>query len=395
MALRTEPRTTATESATRDSGWIVLAAVVGVLSVIGLMMVLSASSVEAFRRHGGAWVFFLRQLVWVGLGTLAMLVTASVDYRRWRRVVVPLMVTSFVLLVAVVIPGVGVTVSGSTRWLAFGPVRVQPSELAKLAVLMFSADLLARRADAGWVHDARTTLRPVLLTAGILAGLVLSQPDMGTAMVIVLIVAVALFVGGVPLGQMSALTVVMSLLALVLGMGAGYRRARMLSFLRPFEDFSNAGYQLSQSLVAFGTGSVAGVGLGASRAKWGFLPNAHTDFIFAIIGEELGLLGSLFVLALFAAFAVVGIRTALRAPDRFGTLVAAGVTAWVGGQAVVNMGAVTGMLPVTGVPLPFVSFGGSALVVTMAAVGILVNIARQPVRTGRTGPGGQNAMATR
>jgi cell division protein FtsW len=375
MALRAEPRA----AATRDSGWIVLAAVVGVLSTIGLMMVLSASSVEAFRSHGGAWVFFLRQLVWVAIGALALLATASVDYRRWRRLVVPLTVSSFVLLVAVLLPGVGVTVSGSTRWLDLGPLRVQPSELAKLAVLLFAADLVARRAEGGWVHDARTTLRPVLVTGGILAGLVLCQPDMGTAMVIVLIVVVALFVGGVPLTQMSALTVVTAVSAVVLGLGAGYRRARMMSFLRPFEDFSNTGYQLSQSLVAFGTGSVAGVGLGAGRAKWGFLPNAHTDFIFAIIGEELGLLGSLFVLGLFAAFAAVGVRTALRAPDRFGTIVAAGVTAWVAGQAVVNMGAVTGMLPVTGVPLPFVSFGGSALVVTMAAVGILVNIARQPV----------------
>jgi cell division protein FtsW len=375
MALRTEPRPAAQ---TRDSGWIVLAAVVGVLSTIGLMMVLSASSVEAFRIHGGAWVFFLRQLVWVGFGGLALLVTASVDYRRWRRLVVPLTLTSFVLLVAVLLPGVGVTVSGSTRWLDFGPLRVQPSELAKLAVLLFAADLVARRAEGGSVEDARATLRPVLVTGGILAGLVLCQPDMGTAMVIVLILVAVLFVGGVPLGQMSALTVVTAVSALLLGLGAGYRRARMMSFLRPFDDFSNAGYQLSQSLVAFGTGSVTGVGLGASRAKWGFLPNAHTDFIFAIIGEELGLLGSLFVLTLFVGFAAVGVRTALRAPDRFGTILAAGVTAWVAGQAVVNMGAVTGMLPVTGVPLPFVSFGGSALVVTMAAVGILINIARQP-----------------
>ena len=389
MALRVErsartgpPRRAGTAgpkaATTRDSGWIVLAATVAVLSVVGLMMVLSASSVEAFRGYGGPWFFFLRQLVWVAIGALVMLVTATVDYRRWRRLVVPLMMTAFVLLVAVVIPGLGVTVSGSTRWLAFGPVRVQPSELAKLAVLLFAADLMARRGEAGWVHDARTTLRPILLTGGILAGLVLCQPDMGTAMVIVLILVVALFVGGVPLGQMSVLTVATSVGALVLGLGAGYRRARMFSFLRPFDDFSNAGYQLSQSLVAFGTGSVAGVGLGASRAKWGFLPNAHTDFILAIIGEELGLLGSLFVLALFATFAVVGVRTALRAPDRFGAVMAAGVTAWVAGQAMVNMGAVTGMLPVTGVPLPFVSFGGSALVVTMGGVGILVNIARQP-----------------
>ena len=359
----------------RDSGWVLLAAIVAMLRTIGLMMVLSASSVEALRSYGGAWVFFQRQAMWVAIGSVALIGTAALDYRLWRRAVLPLVGVSFVLLLLVLLPGVGITAGGSSRWLGTDSLRIQPSELAKLAVLLFGADLLSRRAEL--VGDWRMVMRPLLLTAGVVAALVLLQPDMGTAMLMVLIVLVLLFVGGVPLLPMGGLGVVTGISAVILAKAESYRWARVSSFRDPFGDFSHTGYQVAQSLVALGTGHVGGVGLGASRAKWGFLPNAHTDFIFAIVGEELGLIGTFLVVGLFATFAFVGVRTALRAPDRFGALVAAGVTAWVCGQAFVNMGAVTSILPVTGVPLPFVSFGGSSLVVTMGATGILLNIARQ------------------
>ncbi|MEA2974467.1 MAG: cell division protein FtsW [Actinomycetota bacterium] len=361
----------------RESGWVLLATVTALLIVMGLMMVLSASSVEALRSYGGAWVFFQRQAAWVAVGTAAMVVTALWDYRRWARLAWPLVVASLVLLLAVHIPGVGINVSGSTRWLGFGFFTFQPSEMVKFALLVFVADLLARRCDR--MHESRLTLRPVVVVGGVLGGLVLLQPDMGTAMLLVLIVLVELFVAGLPLLKMAAVVVTSTVGALFLAMGAGYRRGRVAGFLDPWGDVSNTGYQVAQSLVALGTGHLAGVGLGASRAKWGFLPNAHTDFIFAIVGEELGLIGTLLVLGLFAAFAVLGIRAAMRAPDRFGMLMATGITAWVVGQALVNMGAVTGMLPVTGVPLPFLSFGGTSLVVSMASVGILLNIARHAV----------------
>ena len=350
-------------------------AVVALLCVIGLMMVLSASAVQSLRTSGEAWSVFLRQCLWVGIGAVALAVGATVDYRRWQRLVGPLLGLSVLLLVLVLVPGVGITVSGSTRWLGSEAWRIQPSELAKLAVLVYAADLLARR--QGELSDPRLGLRPVLAVAGTVALLVLAQPDMGTAMVIVVVALAVLFGSGIPMRQLSSVFVATALLACVFGMSADYRRARVMSFLRPFEDAGNGGYQLAQSLVALGSGQLTGTGLGAGRAKWGFLPNAHTDFIFAILGEEMGLLGALLVLALFAALALLGLRTALRAPDCFGCLLAVGVTAWVVGQALVNLGAVTGMLPVTGVPLPFVSFGGSALVVTMAAVGILVNVGRQ------------------
>jgi cell division protein FtsW len=364
-------------AAARESGWLLLATVTALLIVMGLMMVLSASSAEALRSYGGAWVFFQRQAIWVAVGTVAMVVTACWDYRRWSRLGWPLVIASLVLLAAVHIPGVGINVSGSTRWLGFGFFTFQPSELAKFALLVFVADLLARRSDR--MHESRLTLRPVVVVAGSVGALVLLQPDMGTAMVMVLIVLVELFVAGLPLIRMAGVFFASTVGAVVLAMGAGYRRNRVFGFVDPFGDLSNTGYQVAQSLVALGTGHIGGVGLGASRAKWGFLPNAHTDFIFAIVGEELGLVGTLLVLGLFAAFAVLGIRAAVRAPDRFGMLMATGITAWVVGQALVNMGAVTGMLPVTGVPLPFLSFGGTALVSTMAAVGILLNVARHAV----------------
>jgi cell division protein FtsW len=359
-----------------DSGWVLLAALVAMLCVTGLMMVLSASSVEALRSYGGAWVFFQRQLMWVALGSLALIGTMALDYRKWRRAVLPVLGVSTVLLLLVLVPGIGLSAGGASRWLGKGSLRIQPSEFAKLGVLLFVADLLSRRADH--VRDWRVVLRPVLLTTGMVAALVLVQPDMGTTMLIVLIVLVLLFVGGVPLFSMASVGAVTAVGAVLAAKVEGYRWDRVASFRDPFGNFSNTGYQVAQSLVALGTGHVGGVGLGASRAKWGFLPNAHTDFIFAIVGEELGLVGTCLVVGLFVTFAILGIRAAMRAPDRFGTLLAGGITAWICGQAAVNMGAVTGLLPVTGVPLPFVSFGGSSLVVTMAATGILLNIARQP-----------------
>lgn len=365
------------KQATRDSTWYLLLAVIGLLCLIGLLMVLSASSIESLRLNDGAWAFFLRQLMWVGCGAAALTVAARVDYRRWRAVGFVFVVGSVVLLVAVLIPGVGQRVNGSTRWVGIGMFRFQPSEMAKLGVLLFVADLLAKRQNQ--VDDIRLTLRPIATVVGVVTVLVLIQPDMGTAMITVLIVMVMLFVAGVSIRRMLPLGVATIAGAMVLAMTAEYRRDRLLGFLNPWSDSAKTGYQLTQSLVAFGTGRVRGAGLGNSRAKWGFLPNAHTDFIFAILGEELGLLGTLFVLALFVAFTVLGIRIALHAPDRFGALLAAGITSWITGQALVNMGAVTGMLPVTGVPLPFVSFGGSSLVVTLGAVGVLLNVARHQV----------------
>ena len=354
--------------------FVLLAADVCALVVVGLVMVLSASSVQALRTFGSSWVVFERQAMWMAIGAVALGVALRVDYRRWRRPALPLLVLSLGLLVVVLVPGLGVSVRGSSRWLGTGQFRVQPSELVKLAILLFAADQLARRGAKG---DVERALRPILVVLAVVTLLVMAQPDMGTTLVLGTIVLALLFVGGIGLRRLGRLLALAAAGGLILSLAEGYRRARLFSFLHPWKDAGNTGYQIVQSLVGLASGHWTGLGLGASRAKWGFLPNAYTDFIFAVVGEELGLLGTLLVIALFAAFAVLGVRAAIKAPDRFGALLAAGITAWVVGQALINIGAVIGVLPVTGVPLPFISFGGSSLVITMAAAGMLLNIARQ------------------
>jgi cell division protein FtsW len=359
----------------RPPAYYALLSTIVVLNLVGLVMVLSSSSVEALANYGSSWLFFKRQLGWTILGLGGLMVTARIDYGVLRRLMTPLLVAASVLLLLVLVPGVGVAVNGSTRWLGAGSLRFQPSELAKFALLVYCADLLTRRAAS--VGDWRSVLRPVAVMFCFLGGLVMLQPDMGTTVVLAMLTGTVLFVGGLRLRHLAVAGLASIVGGTLLAVVEPYRRARLLSFVDPFAHAQAGGYQVAQSLIALGSGGWTGVGLGASRAKWLFLPNAHTDFIFAIIGEELGLVGCALVLFLFGALAVQGVRTALRAPDRFGALLAAGITGWIVGQALVNIGTVTGMLPVTGVPLPFVSFGGSALLFTMCASGVLLNVARQ------------------
>ncbi len=368
----------------RSSTALLLVATVAVLNVVGVVMVLSASSVASLTNYGSPWYFFFRQIMWTLLGLGAFVFAVRFDYRNWRKLVRPLLIASVVLLVVVLIPGIGVYVSGSRRWLGAGMFRFQPSEIAKLALLLYAADLVSRR--GGELHDWRRVVRPVLLVLGLCTALVMREPDLGSAMVLAIVVLAVLVAGGAKKRHLAVVFGLGISAVTFLALAEPYRRTRMLTFLDPFADASNSGYQISQSLIALGSGGFTGVGLGAGRAKWNFLPNAHTDFIFAIIGEELGLIGCFLVMGLFIAFAIFGARAALRAPDRFGALIAAGATVWVVAQAVINIGAVVGLLPVTGIPLPFVSFGGSALITTMLATGILVNIARQERGPGRTAP---------
>ncbi len=287
----------------------------------------------------------------------------------------PLLLVSGVTLLLVLVPGMGVHVAGSRRWLGAGMLRFQPSELAKLALLLYTADLLTTREAE--IHDFRRVLTPILVVLGAFAGLVMLEPDLGSTLVLGLVVGALVLAGGVRLRHLAAVASASTFVVGMLALSAPYRRARLFTFLDPLQDPTNSGYQISQSFIALGSGGWTGVGLGAGRAKWNFLPNAHTDFIFAIIGEELGLVGCLVVLGLFVGFAALGTRSATSAPDRFGMLLAAGITTWVVGQALINIGAVVGLLPVSGIPLPFVSFGGSALVTCMFATGILANVARQ------------------
>ncbi|HSL58115.1 MAG TPA: FtsW/RodA/SpoVE family cell cycle protein, partial [Acidimicrobiales bacterium] len=306
----------------RRSGlFLGIAAVVVVLNLVGLVMVLSASSVIGLAQMGSSWHFAQRQVVWVTVAMVVLAVCLRIDYHRWRRLGRPLLLLSVLMLALVLVPGVGVNVNGSTRWLGAGPIQLQPSEFAKLGLLLFCADLLARRIDR--VHDLRLSLVPVAVVTGGVCVLVMAQPNLGTTLVLGAIVFSLLFVAGVPLLPLTGVAAGAGVLALGLAMGEGYRRARLTGFLDPWRDPLDTGYQTIQSLVGIAQGGVAGVGLGASRAKWGFLPFAHTDFVFAIIAEETGLIGASVVVLLFVALCWLGIVVALRAPDAFGMLLAA------------------------------------------------------------------------
>lgn len=358
----------------RTLNYVVLLLLVLALNLVGLVMVLSASMITSLQENGNTWHYFQRQGGWAAIGMVALLIMMRVDYRSLARLAPYILAATVIALIAVLIPGVGVGANGSTRWLGIGAFTVQPSEFAKLAVALFCASLLASRGHR--VVDPRLSLRPTLVVVLPVVLLVLFQPSQGTAMITLAVAMISLFVAGVPLGPLAIRSGIFAAIAAGLALGVGYRRERVLAVLDPWADPLNSGWQNIQSLVGIASGGVTGVGLGAGRSKWGFLPFAHTDFIFSVIAEELGLIGAVTIIVMFVILAIFGIRTAASAPDRFGLLLAAAITTWISLQALLNIGAVVGVLPISGVTLPFVSVGGSSLVVTMIAMGIVLNIAR-------------------
>ena len=368
----------ATRSAAANHPSVLVPITTGALVVLGLIMILSASSVTSFATYGSSFLFFRKQLLWAVIGLVGFAFFARFDYRRLKGVGYLAYAGVVVLLLAVLIPGVGRVVGGSARWIGVGSFAIQPSEFAKLALILFAADVFSRKEERSLREFSHTAL-PMLPALGILTILVIAQPDLGTTVLLGLIGIGMLFIAGAPLRYILPVGVAGAGLAAIAALVEPYRRARILAFLDPWKDPLETGYHTIQSLIALGSGGLFGVGLGASRQKWLYVPNAHTDFIYAIIGEEMGLLGTLIVLGMFAFLAYLGIRIARGAPDRFGMYIAAGITIWISVQALVNMGAVTASLPITGVPLPLVSFGGSSLVVTLIGIGILTNIARQSV----------------
>jgi len=346
----------------------------------GIAMIYSASAPRALATYGGSWHFAARQLAWGGLGFLVLAVGARVDYTRWGRMAALLLIVTCMLLGAVLVPGIGVVVNGARRWISVGGFTLQPSELAKFVAVVYMAGYAARHGDELRSGAPAAVVRPMLVVGALLA-LIVVEPDLGNAVALAAVAGVLLFVGGICWRYIVPL----------LGMaGAGlalavylepYRLDRVRSFLDPWSDPSDTGFQVVQSFLAFGSGGVTGLGLGEGRQKLFFLPEPHTDFIFAVIGEELGLLGAVLVLLLFAVFAWRGLTIARHAREPFGRYLALGLTLMVVIQALVNMGVTVGVLPNKGLPLPFVSYGGSALLVNLFAVGVLVNISR--ARPGR------------
>ena len=344
-----------------------------VLVCASLVMVYSASAVIALEKHQHPSFFLFKQATFALLGLVLMPVLMRVDYRNYRQ---PIVLWTALGLVGLALVAVlfGPRINGARRWFGVAGVGVQPSEFAKLAVIFFVAAILERRMDR--IDDLRYSLVPVAIVLGGIVGLILLQPDLGTALSIIVIVAAMVFAAGINYRYIIGLMLVLLPAAYVVLMSADYRKRRMLAFLDPWQDPLGDGFQVIQSLIAVGTGGVFGRGLMAGVQKLFYLPYPETDFIYAVIGEELGLAGATVVLACFCVIAWRGLRTAMRAPDRFGAFLALGLTAMVVVQAFFNISVVLGLLPTKGIPLPFVSFGGSSLLMSMIGMGILLNVSQ-------------------
>ena len=345
------------------------------LLLIGLIMVFSASGVMAESRYGDSMFFLKRQAAWIVLGLLALHWVSRQDYDMWKSMTPIVLCLTIGCMVLVLIPSVGAEVNGARRWFRIAGLSFQPGELAKLSVVLYLASFLVRREDE-ISSFSRGVLAPVIVVGG-LAGLALLEPDMGTAVVLVSILFGLLFLGGARLTHLGGLILSALPVAYLLIMESDYRRRRLMSFLDPWQDPHDAGFQLTQSFVALGNGGLAGVGLGDGRQKLFFLPEAHSDFVLALVGEELGFLGTGLLMVLFAVLLVQGFRIAGRAPDAFGRHLASGVTLLLGIQVLINAGVVSGLLPTKGLTLPLVSYGGSSLVITLVAIGILLSISRE------------------
>ena len=345
------------------------------LIVFGLMMVASAGVAYSESRFGDPYYYFKHQLFFGVLpGLVVMFATQTVDYKFWKKISFPFFVASIVFLILVFVPGFETKIYGASRWLRLGPFSFQPSEMLKLAMILYLAAWLEKRTEQ--VKDIFEGLVPFLAIVGVVSFLLVKQPDIGTLGVVILIALSIFFVSGARLSHLALLGAagVAALVGLV--KFESYRMSRFLVFLHPELDPRGIGYQINQAILAIGSGGVLGVGLGHSLQKFNYLPEPIGDSIFAIIGEELGLVGGLFLVTLFVLVAVLGFHIAKNAPGRFSRLVAVGITSWIVFQAFVNIAAISGLIPLTGIPLPFISYGGTSIIFLMAGVGILLNISK-------------------
>ncbi|MBO2461994.1 putative lipid II flippase FtsW [Actinomadura violacea] len=358
------------------------------LLALGLTMVLSASSVTQLQETGSAYTLFQKQAVWMAVGLPLMWLASRLPVRTFRALAYPLLLLSIVALAMVLVPGLGRSAGGATRWIDLGPIQIQPSEPAKLGLVLWGADLLARKERLGQLTEWRPLLVPLLPGAGLLVLLVMLGDDLGTTLVLLTIFLSLLWVVGAPGRLFVGIAGLVCLLVSILIVVEPYRMQRLTGYLDPSGNRLTSNYQTIQGLYAIASGGLFGTGLGEGRAKWDYLPHAETDFIFAIVGEEFGLAGALVVIGLFSLLAYAGLRIARRVKDPFTRLAAAGATAWLLVQAIVNIGAVIAVLPVTGIPLPLVSYGGSALIPTLIALGMLLAFAKRE-------PGARQALSAR
>lgn len=341
---------------------------------IGVVMVFSASEYSTLIRYDDSFYFFKRQVIWALLGLVAMRIAMKYNYWEYKRFILPLLILALVLLVLVLVPGIGKEVNGARRWIGVGPLPFAPAELVKLCIIIFTAYGLARQKDQ--IRYFTKGVLPYLIVMSLAVLLILIQPDLGTAVSLAGIVFVMIFAAGARLSHLGGIAVTGLVAAICAIITKPYRFGRFMAFLDPWADPQGGGFHIIQGLYAIGSGGLFGLGLGQGKQKFLYLPENHTDFIFAIIGEELGFIGASMVIFLFALFIWRGLKIAITATDPFASLLATGITAWVGVQSIINIGVVTGSLPVTGIPLPFISFGGTSLLFTMIGVGILLNISQ-------------------
>jgi cell division protein FtsW len=345
-----------------------------ILVAIGIIMVFSSSSASAYYRMGDSYYYLKRQMLWAVIGFVAMFGFMRFDYHKYERLSRTMLIGSILFLVTVFIPGLGLTLNGASRWIRIAGITIQPSEFAKLAVIIYTAASLSRKKD-----DIRSFARgvvPFLIISAIVFGLILAQPDFSTGVSVVGVVFIMIFVAGANIGHLLGITLPGLAALVVLIATSEYRLDRWTSFIDPFKDPQNTGYQAIQSLYALGSGGLFGLGLGRSRQKFFYIPLPQNDFIFSIIGEELGFVGGITVVILFILLIWRGIMIAVHAPDLFGSLLASGIIAIIALQVMMNIAVVTSSMPVTGIPLPFISAGGSSLVFTLSSIGILLNISK-------------------
>jgi len=358
-----------------------IALVVAVLTGAGLVFVYSASFAIGLREYGNVNFFITRQAFGAGIGAVAMFVLARLDYHVLARMSPLILLATLLGLGLVLVPGLGVDSYGAHRWIRLGPLPpAQPSEFAKLVMVIYIAAWLTAKGDQ--VKQFSLGVVPFVLMVGLVGGLIMLEPDMGTFLVIVLTTTTMFFVAGAALRHVVTLVAAGIAGGFLLILVEGYRFERLLSFLHAEDDPDGKGFQILQLLIALGSGGVRGLGIGESRQKFFYVPGAHTDGIFAIVGEELGFIGAILIIALFAMLVLRGFRAAVKAQDDFGYLLAVGITCWIAYQTVINIGGITRSMPLTGIPLPFLSYGNSALIATLAGVGVLLSVSRYGAATG-------------
>ena len=348
--------------------WLIIGLTLG-LTIFGIIMVGNVSVLKAYQDFGDKFHYLRLQIYWALLGIGAFFVTSLLNYNFWKKVAIPLIIFSLITLILVLIPGIGTQALGARRWLGFGFFSFQPAELAKLSFIFYLSSFFSKKKNI-W---------PFLAILGILVGLIMLEPDLGTTVVLAATGLSIYFISGAPIFAIGLIALFSILSGVGLIITSPYRKERLLTFFDPSRDPLGASYHIRQVLIAIGSGGLFGVGLGQSRQKYEYLPEVTTDSIFAIIAEEIGFIGGVIILGLFLLLVWRGFRIAKEAPDEFGKLLAVGITSWIGFQALINLCSMVALVPLTGIPLPFISYGGSSLVLSLVAMGILVNISKQRV----------------